>query len=258
MQESDHETRTVYFDIDDKTESLRRKLKTRKELSQKFHERFEVSWIYHENAMEGFVLDLFDIKAALDHATLEDGVLIPTYQRIRNLKNAIEKVRKAALESSRAPTLQFIKNLHLILSHGISGQTGGVYRKEIPIHRTYFHDIAPPTRIPSLMAKLVADLGKKEFKQLHPIRQAAEVHYRMMNVFPFDDDTGKVARLLMNFFVIRNNYFPVIIPDIERQQYYDALRIGWDFIHALTVECLERQLDQSLRFFRAGGVGAVL
>lgn len=78
--------RTVYFDIDDKTDELRGLLAKNRSKAQVFFERFEVSWIFHENTLEGLVLDLFDLKAALDHATLEDGVLIPTYQRIRNIK----------------------------------------------------------------------------------------------------------------------------------------------------------------------------
>ena len=85
--------RTVYFDIDDKTKELTEKIKKNKEIARPFNERFELSWIYHENALEGVVLDIFDLKAALDHATLEDGILIPVYQRIRNHKNAIERVK---------------------------------------------------------------------------------------------------------------------------------------------------------------------
>ncbi len=242
--------RTVYFDIDDKTEDLRHEFKKSKDSAQEFHERFEVSWIFHENALEGSVLDVFDLKAALDHVTMGDGILIPVYQRIRNHKNAIDKIRKISLESNRLPTLSFIKGLHQTLSHGLAGQQGGVYRKDIPIHRTYFHEIVVPAKISYQMNKLVRWMKSKEFKQLHPIQQAAEVHFRMMQVFPFDCDSGKVARLLMNFFALRAGYLPVMIPDVERQHYYDALRISSADLHRLIVECMVHQLDQSLKFFR--------
>ena len=241
--------RTVYFDIDDKTEELKHLLRSDKDKAKDFEEKFEVSWIFHENALEGAVLDIFDLKAALDHATIGDGILIPTYQRIRNHKNAIEKMKETADESVRAPSLTFIKGLHQILSHGLQGQPGGVYRKEIPIHRTYFHEIVEPNRISYLMNKLVRDFKGKEFKQLHPLAQAAEVHFRLMNVFPFDADTGKVARLLMNLFAIRGNYYPIIIPDIERQHYYEALRGNAATLRQLMVHSMELQLDQALRFF---------
>ncbi len=246
--------RTVYFDIDDKTDELRGEILKNRTKAQTFFERFEVSWIYHENAMEGLVLDLFDLKAALDHATLEDGVLIPTYQRIRNIKNAIDKVKKV-VASNRTPNLQFIKGLHVILSNGIAGQSGGMYRREIPIHRNYFHDIIQPTRISPAMSNFLRQLQSKEFRQLHPFRQAAEAHYRLMAIFPFDEDNGKVARLLMNFYTMRNNYFPVILPDVERQRYYESLRSGFEVLHSLIVECMERELELALKFFTEGGKG---
>lgn len=242
--------RTVYFDIDDKTEELRHEFKKRKNMYREFDERFEVSWIFHENALEGTVLDVFDLKAALDHVTMGDGILIPVYQRIRNHKEAIDKIRKAATESNRLPTLTFIKGLHQVLSHGLANQAGGVYRKDIPIHRTYFHEIAVPSKISYQMNKLVRNIKAKEFKQFHPIQQAAEVHYRLMNIFPFDCDSGKVARLMMNFFVLRAGYMPVIVPDVERQRYYEALRGTASDLHRLIVECMEHQLDQSLRHFQ--------
>ena len=242
--------RTVYFDIDDKTDELRHSFKRMKEKRKDFDERFEVSWIFHENALEGTVLDVFDLKAALDHATMGDGILIPVYQRIRNHKNAIDKVKVTAVESTRLPTLAFIKMLHQLLSHGLNNQVGGVYRKDIPIHRTYFHDIIVPAKISYQMNKLVRSIKAKEFKQFHPIRQAAEVHFRLMNIFPFVCDSGKVARLLMNFFILRANYLAVIVPDVERQRYYEALRASPADLHWLIVECMERQLDLSLKFLR--------
>lgn len=242
--------RTVYFELDDKTEDLRHSMQIHKELARDLDERFEVSWIFHENALEGLVIDVFDLKAALDHVTMGDGVLIPTYQRIRNHKGAIEKIRQLAQESGRSVTLQLIKGLHLMLCHGIQGSGAGLYRKEIPIHRTYFHDILEPGKISYQMNKLVRDLKGRDFKQLHPIQQAAEIHFRFMQIFPFDQETGKVARLLMNLYVMRAGYVPVIIPDVERQHYYEALRVSPNELHGLIVHCMERQLERSLRYLR--------
>ncbi len=245
--------RTVYFELDDKTKELRKKAQANKELSRQFHEKLEISWIFHENALDGLILDVYDLKAALEHESGEEGVLIPTYQRIRNHKNAIEKVKKTATSASRMPNLTFIKSLHVVLCYGIIDQQGGVYRKEIPIHRTYFHEIIAPNRISYQMNKLIRSFKTKEFKQNHPILQASQAHHRLMNIFPFDDETGKVARLVMNYFILRAGYLPVIIPDVERQRYYDALKAGGQAVHSLLVECVEKMLDTSLRFFDEEG-----
>ena len=87
----------------------------------------------------------------------------------------------------------------------------------------------------------------------HPIQQAVEVHFKLMNIFPFSHDSGKISRLMMNFFVLRAGYLPVIIPNVERQHYYDALRVSGSDLHRLIEKCMERQLDQALSFFSEGG-----
>jgi len=57
--------RTVYFDIDDKTKDLRQKTNKNKELARQFRERFELSWIFHENALEGLILDAPSLEMAI-------------------------------------------------------------------------------------------------------------------------------------------------------------------------------------------------
>lgn len=245
--------RTVYFELDDKIRELKKKSQLDKDLSRQFLEKLEVSWIFHENALDGSILDVYDLKAALENITSDDGVLIPTYQRIRNYKNSIDKVMKTATYASRMPSLTFIKSLHVVLCYGIVDQQGGIYRKNIPIHRTYFHEIIPPNRISYQMNKLVRSFRTKEFKQNHPISQASQAHCRLMNIFPFDEETGKVARLIMNYFILRAGYLPVIIPDVERQRYYDSLKSSEQSVHDLIVECMEQMLEISIRFFDEKG-----
>jgi len=241
--------RTIYFDIDDKTRELNKLLSRRKRLTAEFEERFELSWIFHENALDGAVIDPLDLKAALDHSTVEDGVLIPVYQRIRNHKLALSKIRAHVNSSSRPFTLSFVKEIHQTVVHGLADRKGGAYRKEIPIHRTYYHEILPPEQIAPSLSKLMRDVKTKEFRQHHPFMQAADFHFRFMQIFPFDEDTGKVGRLLLNHFFLSAGYHPVIIPDIERQRYYDSLRASPLTLHNLVVECMERTIDLSLRLF---------
>ena len=86
-----------------------------------------------------------------------------------------------------------------MLSHGLQNQAGGVYRKDIPIHRTYFHEIAQPNKISYRMRQLVQWLDSEETRRtMHPVRMAAKAHSNLLHIFPFPKHSGKVARLLMN------------------------------------------------------------
>ena len=53
----------------------------------------------------------------------------------------------------------------------------------------------------------------------HPSIAAALIHLRFVEIHPFIDGNGRVARLLMNAVLIQSGYPIVIIPAILRKQY---------------------------------------
>ena len=54
-----------YQGIDDKSEDLRDYLSTYREKGQEFLQRYEMSWIYHDSALEGVVYSPPELNAAL-------------------------------------------------------------------------------------------------------------------------------------------------------------------------------------------------
>jgi Fic family protein len=119
--------------------------------------------------------------------------------------------------------MTMVKKLHRTLT-GEEDPTLLHYRKENPLHRVYFHEIAPPEKISYRMRRLVDWVKGEQFKKTHSIRRAAHVHQNLIAVFPWVKNSGKVARLLMNLLLLRDGYVPAIIHAVDRQRYYDVLR----------------------------------
>jgi Fic family protein len=240
--------RQRYSEIDERIEDVRDSVERAGIAWDAFQEMYDISWIYHENGLEGVVLSYPEIKSAVDNKIISDVSLLPTYQDIKNQKSCIDQMREKAKNKRFVVTIEFLKSLHTLLVN--DPEEDGVYRKDIPIHRTYFHEIAQPAKIQAALTKCLDYLKARPSDDLHSIEFAANVHHRFMHVFPFSDYSGMIGRLLCNFVLVREGYLPVIIHASDRQRYYEALRGPERDFRQFVAESMENSLDNALRFLR--------
>ena len=250
-----------FFTIDNKVEQLRdMRMRAHPSIVADFDEKLDVSWIYHDNALEGVVLSYHELKAAIDKKIISDVSLIPMYEEIKNHKAAIEMVRQTArawaaeahakkgAKRKNQITIETLKMLHSALTPEEKAK-GNPFRKDNPLHRLYFHEIAQPDKITPKMKKLVEWLDEEETQHIHPVERAARAHYRFMAIYPWPKNSGKVARLLMNLMLLRDGFPPVVIHSIERQRYYDVLRSEGAGLVPLVFESLDNGVETATRFF---------
>ena len=62
--------------------------------------------------------------------------------------------------------------------------------------------------------------------ELHPIELAAYAHRKFVDIHPFADGNGRIARLLMNLILVNNGYCVVSIPPALRVDYINTLCIA--------------------------------
>ncbi len=214
-----------------------------------FDERFMMSWIYHDFALEGTVLSVAEIKAAVDDEIISSSSLIPAYDSVIAFRDGIQHI----LDMRGKPlalSLDWIKNLHaLLLPADKKDQVQ--YRKDNPIHRMYFHDLSPADKISYRIRKLTDWFRTDECQKAHPIELAAEVHREVIRIFPWPDISGRVARLAMNAILVHEDYWPAIIHTIDRQSYYDVLRLDQDQLLNLVVDGLEEGIRSSNRLYQS-------
>ena len=254
---------TKFFTLDQKVEFLReQRIRANAQVVAQFDEKFDQSWIYHDNALEGVVLSYHELKAAIDKKIISDVTLIPMYEEIKNHKSSIELVRQMARQWAAERhdkkgkgrvknqiTLDTLKLLHSALTPE-EKLKGNPYRKDNPLHRLYFHEIAQPDKIAIKMKKLIEWLDEDETQHIHPVERAARAHFRLMSIFPWPKNSGKVARLLMNLMLLRDGFPPVVIHSIERQRYYEVLRSESAGLVPLVLESLDNGVETGMRFFQ--------
>ena len=163
----------------------------------------------------------------------------------------VKRFRAEAGAKQIAITLDLVKRLHDTVVGGPDPKATGEFRKEIPLHRAYYHEIAAPAKIAAMMQKLVEWCASDDFAELHPIHAASKLQHAFMQIYPYTDAPGKVARLLANVVLIHHGYQPLIVHTIDRQRYYDALRVAEPQLRDLVMDSMENSLANGEKFFRS-------
>ena len=121
---------------------------------------------------------LRELKAAIDQRIISDVTLIPMYEEVRNHKTAVDFVREASVaKKPPAVDLDLVRKLYALLTPEEAAK-GYPYRRENPLHRLYYHEIAAPEKITYRMRKLGEWMESDEFADLHPITRAVKAHFR--------------------------------------------------------------------------------
>ena len=235
--------------IEERVERLRALVaKTSPEALADYHSKFDMSWIHHDSAIEGVVYEPTELQAALRNAPVSDSALLPVHDEIRQLKSAIDFVRRTAADPKVAVDLELIKQIYVILQ---PDEPEAKYRKDIPLHRLYFHEITPPDKIPLKMKALVQWLESDDTRRtMHASRIASRAHYLFLQAYPYPKHSGRVGRLMMNLMLLRGGYPPAILHATDRQRYYEALRTSAEATSAIVQEALENSLHSTIRYFQ--------
>lgn len=239
--------------LDESNASLRAFFEEHPEAEPAFMRRYMMSWIYHDNALDGLVLTEEEITLALEHHVVADPSIMTVLNTVRSHRKAFARIEEEAKSRRGKITVPLLRTLYeffLETGHPTEKEKA-VMRMEMPLHRVYLHDFVQPEEIEGGLETWAKKLASSEFKEQHPVRQAANAHWHLMQIFPFAEHNGRIARLVQNFFLLRAGYLPPVIHARERQGYYQSLRHSPSSLRKLLIEAMETSMESSLRFLRS-------
>jgi len=178
-----------------------------------------------------------------------DSSMVHPFTEVRNQLNAIEFIKQEAKAKQVKYSLALVKKLYEVLYGNLPNRTPVQFRRDMPLHRTYFHDIVQPVQIQPALEQLFHFMESEEFLRMHPFKQATYSQHRFMEIFPFSDLSGKVGRMMMNLILIRAGYMPLVIHSMDRETYYDALRLNASQFGQVMMESMDNALDNAFKFF---------
>jgi Fic family protein len=190
---------------------------------QPLSRRLLMSWIHHDNMLEGRLFRPGEIVTALDGKDEQfDKYLHPLLKQVRAYESAIRYIRQRANQGPDAVALTALKAIHRMLTPN-SKDRGGLYRRTSPVHRDYYQRICSADKVPYNLRKLFETIDNSYDDACDPVEFAAEAHHELMKIYPFRRNPGTTGRLFTNLLLLSRGYPPAIIPAHRRREYYDAL-----------------------------------
>lgn len=258
----DFDVRERFFTIEEKVQKLKHTLKTKPpEFNHRFQDMCTRAYVFHDSALDGQVITGDDIHVAftaqLRPMTFKNRIMqeIKNHRRLFHSMCAPEINVRSENRVYQSNTVKYddVVKLHHELYDNVGKRDQGQFRRIIPLHGTYFHDLAEPNQIKPKLQDLCRQTEHPEFRAQHPINQAILFHRQFMQIFPFSEGSGKIGRLFMNSFLKQGGYDSVIIHSSERQRYYEALRDGQEPLRDFLLDNMDSALESQLKYVSDGG-----
>lgn len=176
---------------------------------------FLVKFIHNALSFENEHLEIEEVRKILEDETenIDEKKVIHVLNQKKALLFVIDLVK-----NGHELTENKLKDIHEILMTNIS--VGGLYRNvDISINGS---NHTPPSHIK------VYDRMKKYFDTLKDFHGdvfelIAYSHLQLAKIHPFLDGNGRCARLVLNYYLLKNKLLPIIIPYKNKYDYFNLL-----------------------------------
>jgi Fic family protein len=208
-----------------------------------------VRWTTDSNAIEGSTLSFSETLFFLEHGLTVEGKPLKDFLDARNHAEAIRLVEEI-ITSACPITPGVLKELNALLLLGVEGVTGGQWKTR-PNHVIRLdgtlHTYLDPIHVPAAIERLCAAMARPDAA---PLDAAVAAHHDFTRIHPFEDGNGRLARLLMNFVLMRAGFPPAVIPQTARRAYIAALQAADEGdrypLHTLVADSLRATLSEML------------
>lgn len=210
------------------------------EYQQRLNRKFMLEFNYNSNHLEGNTLTYGQTELLLLFGKVTEAANMKDLEDMKASNVGLNMMKEQAL-SEYPLTETFIRQLHKTLLREDytvyrqlpEGQQtsyvvhAGVYKTRpnsvITITGERF-EYASPEETPALMTDLINWYhDAEESGQYSPVELCALFHYRYIRIHPFEDGNGRMARLMMNFILLRHNYPMIVVKSADKDNYLRAL-----------------------------------
>lgn len=190
---------------------------------------FRILFAYHSGKIENDEINYHDVREIFENGKVigYTGSTRTLFEQ-QNQKTCHELLQNKII--AREPlSIGLIRTVHRALTEGtydehryiVNGERPGDFKKHDYV--TGINEVgSPPDEVEGDLAELIEEVNT--IGQRAPLKAGAYFHARFEHIHPFADGNGRVGRTLLNYWLMINDYPPMIIYEEDRRAYYDALQ----------------------------------
>ena len=204
-------------------------------------QRFTVDYNFNSNHMEGNTLTYGQTELLLLFGKVSGEGDLKDFNDMKASQVSLKMMEEQAHLESMPLTQNFIRTLHHTLlreDYVVYRTLPGGQQTSYTVHAGRYKtrqnsvitrygdrfDYASPEETPALMTDLVDWYNEEEARgKLTPVQLAALFHYRYIRIHPFEDGNGRIARLMVNYILVRHHWPMAVVRNRNKSQYIEAL-----------------------------------
>lgn len=207
---------------------------------RRLRRKFMLDFNFNSNHIEGNMLTYGQTEVLL---LLDEVVGSAKMKDLEEMKahNVCLKMMETEALSDHPLTESFIRNMQRTMlreDYEVFRQLPGGVQTSYVVHAGCYKtrpnsvitptgerfDYASPEETPAFMHDLVDWYNRvADTDEYTPIELASLFHYRYIRIHPFEDGNGRIARLLVNFILLRKRYPMIVVRSSDKHTYLNAL-----------------------------------
>lgn len=190
---------------------------------------YRILFAYHSGKIENETISYHDTREIFENGRVVDYTGDPrTLFELQNQKTCYDFLREK-IPQKEPLSISLIREIHRVLTEGtyderrylVNGERPGEFKKHDYV--TGIHEVgAYPEEVEAELGELIEEVNSAGGKD--PLKAGAYFHARFENIHPFADGNGRVGRTLLNYWLMINDYPPVIIYEEDKRAYDQALQ----------------------------------
>ena len=208
---------------------------------RRLERKFMLEFNYNSNHIEGNTLTYGQTELLLLFGKVVNEANMKDLEEMKAHNVCLQMMLTQAHDKESVLSETFIRQLHKVMlreDYTVHRQLPGGKMTSYVVHAGCYKtrpnsvitptgerfDYASPEETPALMYDLVKWYNdEEEAGVLTPIELAALFHYRYIRIHPFEDGNGRIARLLVNYILLRHDYPMVVVRSKLKKDYLAAL-----------------------------------